>query len=35
MDTISGDNQSTLVKIKHDEGEIKELQSDYVLGFSV
>ena len=33
MDSVIGDNQITSVKIKHDEGEIKELQSDHVLGF--
>ena len=33
MDSVSGDNQISSVKIKHDEGETKELQSDYVLGF--
>ena len=33
MDSVSGDNQISSVKIKHDEGSSKELQSDYVLGF--
>ena len=33
MESVSGDNQIGSVKIKHDEGETKELQSDYVLGF--
>ena len=33
MDSVSGDNQISSVKIKHDEGRTKELQSDYVLGF--
>ena len=33
MDSVSGDNQISSVKIKHDEGETKELPSDYVLGF--
>ena len=33
IDSVNGDNQISSVKIKHDEGEIKELQSDYVLGF--
>ena len=33
MDSVSGDNQIETVKIKHDEGEIKEIKSDYVLGF--
>ena len=31
MDSVSGDNQISSVKIKHDEGEIKELKSDFVL----
>ena len=35
MDSVSGDNQISSVKIKHDEGETKELPSDYVLGFLV
>jgi len=33
IDSVSGDDQIGSVKIKHDEGETKELQSDYVLGF--
>ena len=33
MDSISGDKKIDTVKIKHDEGEIKEIKSDYVLGF--
>ena len=33
MNSVSGDNQISSVKIKHDEGKKKELQSDYVLGF--
>ena len=33
MDSVSGDKQIETVKIKHDEGEIKEIKSDYVLGF--
>jgi len=33
MDSVSGDKQIEFVKIKHDEGEIKEIKSDYVLGF--
>ena len=33
IDSVSGDNQINSVKIKHDEGETKELKSDYVLGF--
>jgi len=32
-DKILGDKNIELVKIKHDEGEIKEIKSDYVLGF--
>ena len=27
-----GDKKIELLKIKHDEGEIKEIKSDYVLG---
>ena len=33
MDSVSGDNQISSVNIKHDEGAIKELKSDFVLGF--
>ena len=33
IDKIIGDKEIELVKIKHDEGEIKEIKSDYVLGF--
>ena len=33
LDSVSGDKQIETVKIKHDEGEIKEIKSDYVLGF--
>ena len=33
MDSVSGDKQIETVKIKHDEGDIKEIKSDYVLGF--
>jgi thioredoxin reductase (NADPH) len=33
MDSVSGDQNIESVKIKHDEGEIKEIKSDYVLGF--
>ena len=33
MDSVSGDKNINAVKIKHDEGEIKELKTDYVLGF--
>jgi thioredoxin reductase (NADPH) len=33
MDSVSGDKKIESVKIKHDEGDIKEIKSDYVLGF--
>ena len=33
MESVSGDNQISSLKIKHDEGKTKQLQSDYVLGF--
>ena len=33
IDSVSGDKNINTVKIKHDEGEIKELKTDYVLGF--
>ena len=33
MDSVSGDKRIESVKIKHDEGDIKEIKSDYVLGF--
>ena len=33
MDSVLGDKNIEKVKIKHDEGEIKEIKSDYVLGF--
>ena len=33
MESVIGDNKIDSVKIKHDEGEIKEIKSDYVLGF--
>ena len=33
MASIMGDKNIELVKIKHDEGEIKDIKSDYVLGF--
>ena len=33
IDKIIGDKEIELVKIKHDNGEIKEIKSDYVLGF--
>ena len=33
MASVLGDKNIESVKIKHDEGEIKEIKSDYVLGF--
>jgi thioredoxin reductase (NADPH) len=33
IDSVSGDTNINTVKIKHDDGEIKELKTDYVLGF--
>ncbi|MDC3030824.1 NAD(P)/FAD-dependent oxidoreductase [Candidatus Pelagibacter sp.] len=33
LESVSGENKIDSVKIKHDEGEIKEIKSDYVLGF--
>ncbi len=33
IDKIIGDKEIELVKIKHDNGEVKEIKSDYVLGF--
>ena len=33
MDSVVGDKNIESVKIKHDEGDIKEIKSDYVLGF--
>jgi thioredoxin reductase (NADPH) len=33
IDSVSGDTNINSVKIKHDDGEIKELKTDYVLGF--
>jgi thioredoxin reductase (NADPH) len=33
LDSIQGNGSIENIKIKHDEGEIKELKSDYVLGF--
>ena len=33
LDSLSGDKKIDTVKIKHDEGDIKEFKSDYVLGF--
>ena len=33
IDSVLGDENINLVKIKHDDGEIKEFKTDYVLGF--
>ena len=33
IDAVKGDNKIETVKIKHDEGEIKEFKTDYILGF--
>ncbi len=33
IDSFLGENKIDSVKIKHDEGEIKEIKTDYVLGF--
>ena len=33
IQSVSGDKNINLVKIKHDDGEVKELKTDYVLGF--
>ena len=33
IDSVSGNKNINLVKIKHDDGEVKELKTDYVLGF--
>ena len=33
LESVHGDNKIESIKIKHDEGEIKEIKSDYVLGF--
>ena len=33
IDTIAGDNKIDSIKIKNDSGEIKEIKTDYVLGF--
>jgi len=33
LDSVSGENKINSVKIKHDEGEVKDIKSDYVLGF--
>jgi thioredoxin reductase (NADPH) len=33
IDSVSGDKNIDSVKIKHDDGEVKEFRTDYVLGF--
>ena len=33
MDSLLGENKIDIVKIKHEDGEIKEIKTDYVLGF--
>ena len=33
IDSVSGDKNIDSVKIKHDDGEVKEFKTDYVLGF--
>jgi len=33
LDKVSGDKNINLIKIKHDDGEVKEFKTDYVLGF--
>ena len=33
IDAVKGENKIESVKIKHDDGEIKEFKTDYVLGF--
>ena len=33
LESVSAENEIDSIKIKHDEGEIKEIKSDYVLGF--
>ena len=33
IDAVKGENKVEAVKIKHDEGEIEEFKTDYVLGF--
>ena len=33
IDSVSGDKNINSVKIKHDDGEVKEFKTDYVLGF--
>ena len=33
INSVLGDDKIDLIKIKHDDGEIKEFKTDYVLGF--
>ena len=33
IDSVLGDEKINSVKIKHDDGEVKEFKTDYVLGF--
>ena len=33
IDSVSGDKNIDSVKIKHDDGEVKEFKTDYILGF--
>ena len=33
IESVKGENKINSVNIKHDEGEIKEIKTDYVLGF--
>jgi thioredoxin reductase (NADPH) len=33
LDSVLGENKIESVKIKHDEGEVKEIKTDYILGF--
>ena len=33
LDKVSGDKNINSIKIKHDDGEVKEFKTDYVLGF--
>ena len=33
MDSLIGNEKIDIVKIKHDNGEVKKIKTDYVLGF--
>ena len=33
LHSVSGENKINMIRIKHSEGEVKEIKSDYVLGF--